>query len=220
MLARTNFGAHPFGSSTRRSSAGSRAACTAAAIPDGARVKVTTSVKVFHSPKFADGLDLQGHEGTVKMDVTQYKGKVLSANLQYRVEFSVDKDGAPVKVLAHLVSPPSVARRLPSGRRHAAVAAVERERARSLTGRERCSAQTCRRRQLPAHPAACRMSCFKQARALPRRAGRRGAPGLVIAAAARPATRGDELSWWRAATGTAGRCCGGATWRGRGPREQ
>jgi hypothetical protein len=35
-------------------------------------------------------------------DVTQFKGKVLSANLPYLVKFNVQVDGAPVKFQAHL----------------------------------------------------------------------------------------------------------------------
>lgn len=81
-------------------------AVVTAALAEGSRVKVTGPVKVFHAAKHPNGLELQGLEGTVKMDVTQFKGKVLSAVMPYRVEFMVDKDGSQVKVLAHLVSAP------------------------------------------------------------------------------------------------------------------
>jgi hypothetical protein len=81
-------------------------AVVTAALAEGSRVKVTGPVKVFHAAKHPTGLELQGLEGTVKMDVTQFKGKVLSAVMPYRVEFMVDKDGSKVKVLAHLVSAP------------------------------------------------------------------------------------------------------------------
>jgi WD repeat-containing protein 35 len=73
-------------------------------IADGATVKVVKPIKVYHVPKHTDGLILEGMEGTVMGDVSQYKGKVLSANLKYKVQFNTEKDGAPLKFIAHLVS--------------------------------------------------------------------------------------------------------------------
>jgi len=72
-----------------------------AALAKGSTVKVTKPVKVFVG-KFKDGLDLNGMTGTVLENVQEYEGKVLSANLPWKVEFSVDAGDKPVKVLAHL----------------------------------------------------------------------------------------------------------------------
>lgn len=73
-----------------------------AALAPGSTVKVKTSVKVYHVGKFKDGLDLNGLTGKVIENVQTYQGKELSANLPWKVEFSVDGGDKPVKVLAHL----------------------------------------------------------------------------------------------------------------------
>ena len=53
---------------------------------DGQKVKVTSSVTVFHAPKAPkEGLQLQGREGTVVKDVSHFKGKVLSPNFPIKV---------------------------------------------------------------------------------------------------------------------------------------
>uniref|UniRef100_A0A7S1SND0 Ferredoxin thioredoxin reductase alpha chain domain-containing protein n=1 Tax=Tetraselmis chuii TaxID=63592 RepID=A0A7S1SND0_9CHLO len=67
-----------------------------AKIEEGAKVKVTTSVKVYHVPKTPE-LDLQGMEGVVMADVSTYKGHPISSNLPIKVKFT-----EPVKVIAHL----------------------------------------------------------------------------------------------------------------------
>jgi hypothetical protein len=70
------------------------------------KVKVTNPIKVYHAPKHQEGIDLNGMEGTVVKDVTQYKGKVLSANFPVEVEFilSAEPGVKPVKFKVHLVS--------------------------------------------------------------------------------------------------------------------
>lgn len=74
-------------------------------LKEGVRVRVTAPVKVFHVGKFKSGLDLQGMEGVVQADVSQYKGLTLSANLPWKVQFQAPgPEGKPVKVIAHLVS--------------------------------------------------------------------------------------------------------------------
>lgn len=45
----------------------------------------------------------QGLEGTVKKIAALHKGAVLSANLQYRVQFVTAVNGNDVKFFAHLV---------------------------------------------------------------------------------------------------------------------
>lgn len=80
-----------------------RVVATGSAPPAGAQVRVIKPVQVYHVGKFNDGLSLEGRVGTVVEDVSAYEGKVLSATLPYKVEFSVDGEGdKPVKVLAHV----------------------------------------------------------------------------------------------------------------------
>jgi hypothetical protein len=80
-----------------------RASTDGAGIPEGTKVKVTTEVKVYHAPKRAEGIDLQGMEGTIAKNTIYYKGKELSPNLPYKVQFELDP-GAKAKFFAHLVS--------------------------------------------------------------------------------------------------------------------
>jgi hypothetical protein len=75
-----------------------------AALADGTKVKVVKPIKVYHVPKLGAELDLEGLEGVVQRDVTQFKGVVLSANLPYLVKFSQPAaDGKAVNFTAHLV---------------------------------------------------------------------------------------------------------------------
>ena len=47
---------------------------------------------------------MKGLEGSVKQIVKKFKGKELSANLPYRIEFILEKEDAKdVKFFAHLV---------------------------------------------------------------------------------------------------------------------
>lgn len=73
-------------------------------IAEGAKVKVTKTVKVYHAIGRSDGLDLEGMVGIVKKNVLNFKGKQLSANLPYQVQFEVERNGKPGKLLCHLVS--------------------------------------------------------------------------------------------------------------------
>ncbi|KAF9587196.1 hypothetical protein IFM89_039585 [Coptis chinensis] len=69
----------------------------------GARVRVKVPLKVYHVPKVPE-LDLSGMEGELKQYVGFWKGKHISANLPFKVQFFAqvpDRDG-PVKFLAHL----------------------------------------------------------------------------------------------------------------------
>ncbi|KAI3744006.1 hypothetical protein L1987_57078 [Smallanthus sonchifolius] len=70
----------------------------------GARVRVKVPVTVYHVPKVAE-VDLKGKEGKIKEYVAVWKGKNISANLPYKVEFFEKVEGrgeAPVKFVAHL----------------------------------------------------------------------------------------------------------------------
>uniref|UniRef100_A0A2P2IS21 Uncharacterized protein MANES_16G040000 n=1 Tax=Rhizophora mucronata TaxID=61149 RepID=A0A2P2IS21_RHIMU len=68
----------------------------------GARVRVKAPLKVYHVPRVPE-VDLTGLEGHLKQYVGLWKGKRISANLPYKVEFVVDIQGrGPVKFLAHL----------------------------------------------------------------------------------------------------------------------
>ncbi|VAH34338.1 ferredoxin-thioredoxin reductase, variable chain [Triticum aestivum] len=76
----------------------------AAAAPKlGKRVCVTAPVRVYHVPKAPD-LDLRGMEGVVKQYVGVWKGKRITANRPFRVEFELKLDGQdkPVRFFAHL----------------------------------------------------------------------------------------------------------------------
>jgi hypothetical protein len=76
-------------------------------IPEGATVRVTKPVRVFHPPKApADGLSLEGMTGKVVKHAAVHKdGRVLSANLPYKVAFEMPPPAGsdkPVKFQAHL----------------------------------------------------------------------------------------------------------------------
>ncbi|CAA2958169.1 ferredoxin-thioredoxin reductase, variable chain-like [Olea europaea subsp. europaea] len=71
----------------------------------GAKVRVKVPLKVYHVPKVPE-YELTGMVGVVKQYVGVHKGKKISANLPYKVEFVADevlgRDGKPVKFSAHL----------------------------------------------------------------------------------------------------------------------
>ncbi|KAM5566317.1 ferredoxin-thioredoxin reductase, variable chain, chloroplastic [Rosa sericea] len=68
----------------------------------GARVKVTVPLKVYHVPRVPE-VDITGMEGELKQYVGLWKGKRISANLPYKVQFFVDVEGrGAVKFFAHL----------------------------------------------------------------------------------------------------------------------
>ena len=74
-----------------------------AASKAGKRIKVKVPLKVYHVPKAPD-LDLNGMEGVIKQYVGVWKGKRISANLPFKVEFfaSVEGQDKPVRFFAHL----------------------------------------------------------------------------------------------------------------------
>ncbi|KAL8249534.1 hypothetical protein R6Q59_006402 [Mikania micrantha] len=70
----------------------------------GARVRVKEPLKVYHIPKVPE-VDLKGKEGRIKDYVAVWKGKHISANLPYKIEFFEILEGRgddPVKFFAHL----------------------------------------------------------------------------------------------------------------------
>ncbi|KAJ3680328.1 hypothetical protein LUZ60_016606 [Juncus effusus] len=69
----------------------------------GKKIRVKVPLKVYHVTKVPD-LDLCGMEGVIKQYVGIWKGKRITANLPFKVEFFVKIEGQdkPVKVLAHL----------------------------------------------------------------------------------------------------------------------
>ncbi|CAL8463611.1 g3145 [Coccomyxa elongata] len=74
-------------------------------IEKGSKIRVKSEVTIYHSPKLGESFNLEGREGTVLDIVQQYKGKKLSANLPYKVEFMVPVEGSKdVKLIAHLAS--------------------------------------------------------------------------------------------------------------------
>ena len=70
---------------------------------EGQKVKVVSPITLFSVPKHPEGLSIEGMEGEVFKDVSNFKGKVLSANLPYVVKFKKTIGEADVKFQAHLV---------------------------------------------------------------------------------------------------------------------
>lgn len=74
----------------------------AASTKIGARVRVKVPLKVYHVPRVPE-VDITGMEGELKQYVGLWKGKRISANLPYKVQFVVDVQGrGAVKFFAHL----------------------------------------------------------------------------------------------------------------------
>ncbi|XP_010493466.1 PREDICTED: ferredoxin-thioredoxin reductase, variable chain, chloroplastic-like [Camelina sativa] len=68
----------------------------------GSRVRVTAPLKVYHVNRVPE-VDLEGMEGKLKDYVSVWKGKRVSANLPYKVEFFIEIEGrGPVKFVSHL----------------------------------------------------------------------------------------------------------------------
>mmetsp|Transcript_37663 Transcript_37663/g.83870 ORF Transcript_37663/g.83870 Transcript_37663/m.83870 type:complete len:117 (-) Transcript_37663:543-893(-) len=72
------------------------------AFAEGTRIKVTKPVKLYSVPKHPEGIDIEGMEGVVAKDITNFKGKVISANFPYVVKFVTQLGGADIKFQAHL----------------------------------------------------------------------------------------------------------------------
>ncbi|GAB4851954.1 hypothetical protein Ancab_016144, partial [Ancistrocladus abbreviatus] len=77
------------------------------ALKIGARVRVKVPLKVYHVPRLSE-VELTGMEGVIKQYVGLWKGKRISANLPYKVEFQLDnvqgqgRGPGVVKFFAHL----------------------------------------------------------------------------------------------------------------------
>ncbi|KAK3189175.1 hypothetical protein Dsin_028736 [Dipteronia sinensis] len=68
----------------------------------GSRIKVKVPLKVYHVPRVPE-VDLAAMEGVLKQYVVNWKGKRISANLPYKVQFITQIEGrGPVKFFAHL----------------------------------------------------------------------------------------------------------------------
>ncbi|KAI3419940.1 MFS domain-containing protein [Psidium guajava] len=68
----------------------------------GVRVRVKVPLKVYHVPRVPE-VDLTGMEGELKQYVADFKGKRISANLPFKVQFVKEIEGrGPVKFFAHL----------------------------------------------------------------------------------------------------------------------
>ncbi|KAI3731823.1 hypothetical protein L1987_63013 [Smallanthus sonchifolius] len=70
----------------------------------GARVRVKVPLTVYHIPKVPE-VELKGKEGRIKENVAVWKGKHISANFPYKIEFLEKLEGrgdAPVKFFVHL----------------------------------------------------------------------------------------------------------------------
>ncbi|XP_010491477.1 PREDICTED: ferredoxin-thioredoxin reductase, variable chain, chloroplastic-like [Camelina sativa] len=68
----------------------------------GARVRVTAPLKVYHVVRVPE-VELMGMEGFIKDYVVLWKGKRISANLPFKVQFVKEIEGrGPVKFFTHL----------------------------------------------------------------------------------------------------------------------
>ncbi|CAC08341.1 lipoic acid synthase-like protein [Arabidopsis thaliana] len=68
----------------------------------GARVRVTVPLKVYHVVRVPE-VELMGMEGFIKDYVVLWKGKKISANLPFKVQFVKEIEGrGPVKFFTHL----------------------------------------------------------------------------------------------------------------------
>ncbi|KAA8515661.1 hypothetical protein F0562_018728 [Nyssa sinensis] len=68
----------------------------------GARVRVKVPLKVYHVPRVQE-IELTGMEGVLKQYVGVWKGKRISANLPFKIEFVTEIEGrGRVKFFAHL----------------------------------------------------------------------------------------------------------------------
>ncbi|KAK4842393.1 hypothetical protein QYF36_020738 [Acer negundo] len=68
----------------------------------GSRIKVKVPLKVYHVPRVPE-VDLTAMEGVLKQYVVNWKGKRISANLPYKVQFITQIEGrGHVKFFAHL----------------------------------------------------------------------------------------------------------------------
>lgn len=69
----------------------------------GAKVRVKVPLKVYHIPRVPE-FDLNGLEGELKQFVGVWKGKRISANLPFKVQFVENIEGrdGTVKFFAHL----------------------------------------------------------------------------------------------------------------------
>ena len=68
----------------------------------GSRVRVSVPLKVYHVPRVPE-IDLTGMEGVLKQYVAVWKGKRISVNLPYKIEFVKEIEGrGNVKFFAHL----------------------------------------------------------------------------------------------------------------------
>ncbi|KAI6670008.1 hypothetical protein NL676_004893 [Syzygium grande] len=68
----------------------------------GLRVRVKAPVRVYHVPRVAE-LELSGMEGEVKQNLLFWRGKSLTANRPFKVQFVRNVEGRGlVKFVAHL----------------------------------------------------------------------------------------------------------------------
>ncbi|MEW5304182.1 MAG: hypothetical protein WDW36_006812 [Sanguina aurantia] len=72
-------------------------------IAEGTRVRIIKNITIFHAPKAAASLQIEGMEGVMVKNVQLYKEQTVSATLPYKVELMpIGLEGKPVKVLVHM----------------------------------------------------------------------------------------------------------------------
>ncbi|CAG9460854.1 unnamed protein product [Pedinophyceae sp. YPF-701] len=84
---------------------GASVRCAASKFAPGAKVKVTAPITVYHVPKNKDGIMIEGMVGEVADDVSEYKGKKLSATFPVKVKFTKDNgaDAKPTTFMVHMI---------------------------------------------------------------------------------------------------------------------
>lgn len=89
---------------TRSHAPASRVVVGRTELGEGSRVRVTAPIRVFHSLKYKQGLDIQGYLGTILSNVCKCKGKVVTANKPWKTALEAnDPSGKPMKLIVHLV---------------------------------------------------------------------------------------------------------------------
>ena len=61
-------------------------------------------LQIFSVPKHPQGVVLEGMQGVVFKNASEFRGHTTSATLPFIVKFETQLDGKPVKFQAHLVS--------------------------------------------------------------------------------------------------------------------
>lgn len=85
-------------------SAGQSAFVKSPPLREGATVRVTSPITVWHVPKFKKGMSVQGLQGEVMQNVSVFRGVALSPSKPWKVAIDAkDPAGQAFKFVMHLV---------------------------------------------------------------------------------------------------------------------